>query len=162
MEIRPDATLIWKWDQPVGKPDAAQMHEDAGTSLDQTEGGHELGGAREGAASFYFHHTQDGRDESAGMANADPEHGIDQEDAPVGRAVHTSNTEAIRNQVIPRNREAGEHQKCQNAGGNPIFPRGGMHGLENQGVHFTTRPRVMHQLLARVFVLPGMRPGLWQ
>ena len=48
-----------------------------------------------------FMHAQDRRDECTGMADADPEHGIDQEDAPEDRAVYTGHTQALRDQVIP-------------------------------------------------------------
>ena len=67
-----------------------QEHADAG--LHQPEGGHQFRGARKRAAGFNFQDPQDRRDESARVANADPEHNLDQEYSPVNRAIYTSHT----------------------------------------------------------------------
>ena len=77
--------LVRDREHPVRQPDTAQVHEDAGASLDQAEGGHQLRGTRERTAEFRFEHAQDRGDESASVADADPEHGVDEEDTPVGQ-----------------------------------------------------------------------------
>src|SRR5688500_2192349 len=63
MEVRPQLSFIWDREQPVCQPDATKVHEDAGSSLDQAEGGHQLRGACERASKFCLHHAQDRSEE---------------------------------------------------------------------------------------------------
>ena len=63
--------------------------------------GHQLGGAGERAAELRLEHTQQGGDERTRMADADPEDRVDEENAPVRRAVDSRHAQAFDNHVTP-------------------------------------------------------------
>jgi len=145
MQVGPQHALVWIWHEPVGKPHATHVHKDTEARLNKTEGGHQLGGTGEGTAKFRFEHTQNGGNERPGMADADPEHGIDEENAPIDRAVHTGDTETFRDHFCPGVNQTVCHNCTKYNDCGPELP-GGLagHGFHDHVVHLPAGKRVEH------------------
>ncbi len=147
MEVRPQLALVRDGKEPISQPHTAHVHEDTETSLHETEGGHQFRSTGERTAEFRFEHAQDRGNERTSMADTDPEHGVDEEDAPVRRPVHTRHTEAIQDHVAPGIEQTISHHSRQKTEHHPEFPGRVVHGFHDHFVHLATRKRIEHQVL---------------
>ena len=84
-ELRPHVHGVGQRQHPVGQPRAADVNERKHAGADHGKDGHGLGEAADGVAPALLEQQQDGRDQRAGVADADPPDEVDDGKAPGNR-----------------------------------------------------------------------------
>ena len=98
-ELRPDAILVGQRQKPPAEPDATDVEEREEAGATDREDGHGLGGAVDGRAPLLTEEAEDRRDQRTGVADADPEHEVDDGPTPTHRRTKAPGAGASRDEV---------------------------------------------------------------
>ncbi len=98
-ELRPHAHLVGIREEPVGEPDAADMQRREQAGAHNCEDGHGLGKAVDAGAPILAEEEENGTDERAGVADADPEDEVDDVKGPGDGLVIPPHTDACGEQI---------------------------------------------------------------
>ncbi len=98
-ELRPDGIGVRKWKQPPCKPYATHVEERKDAGAHDRKNSHGFGTTIDGGSPFLLEKAKDGRDQGAGVTNANPENEIDDCPTPVDRVVVTPHPNPGGNQI---------------------------------------------------------------
>ena len=106
-ELRPDAILVRQRQEPPAEPDATDVEEREETGATDREDGHGLGGTIDGRAPLLAEEAENRRDQRTGVADADPEHEINDGPTPTHGRTQAPGASAGRDEVT----EADERER---------------------------------------------------
>ena len=109
-DVGPDPTREVVGEHPEVAPGSADVEQRRVEGCHQREDGHHFSGPRDRTAPLRLCQPENGGDHDPRVANADPEHEIDQEEAPEDGPVEAGHAETLIHHVAKR-AEAGEHDK---------------------------------------------------
>ena len=93
-ELRPDVIVVRQREKEPGVPHAADVEDGEDAGADHGEDRHRLGRAVDRGPPLLAQEAEDGRDQGAGMADADPEDEVDDRPAPVDRGAVAPDADA--------------------------------------------------------------------
>ena len=110
-ELRPEGHRVGIGEQPIKQPRPAQMQQRKQAGAGHREQRHRLGKAVDARPPLLPEQQQEGRDERAGVTDADPPDEIDDRKCPGHGNVGAPNADAGRHQVIDRHQQHAQKQR---------------------------------------------------